>query len=202
MRTFEGIQIPEGEEWTDLLAHFLSLDDHRKMPGTNWNKKAKEFISNIGEEEFIGLGLQWLIKCIEKSEINQRTLKLGLARSHEKISETLIGNLRYEKESPKWLIEVYGDKAKVGDFFPAKSSVMNNSSNYFYYSFGGRILRGFIHCTSLVNSKELLLLVDKFVSTNPNECADALHVYTQLPIQEGIPTITRIRAKRKIFKPE
>ena len=198
MRTFEGIAIPEGTAWNNLLAHFLSLDDHRKMPAGPWYKQSQQLIAAIGEKEFIDLGLAWLLKCIEKSTINQRNIKLGLARSHEKITETLLekGSYNYGQQVPAWVEKVYGGQPH-SFFFPAKAHVMNKSSNYFYYSFGGRILRGFIHCTPLTNSKEMLQLVDRFVSTNPNECADALHVYTQLPVNEGVPRITRIRAKSK-----
>lgn len=198
MRTFEGIAIPEGTAWNNLLAHFLSLDDHRKMPAAPWYKQSKELIAAVGENAFIDLGLAWLLKCIEKSTINQRNIKLGLARSHEKITETLLekGAYNYGQQVPAWVEKVYGGRPH-SFFFPAKAHVMNNSSNYFYYSFGGRILRGFIHCTPITGSKELLQLVDRFVSANPNECADALHVYAQLPVNEGVPRITRIRSKSK-----
>lgn len=192
-----GVDVPSGQKWEDLLVHFLLLDDHRKMPNSAWNKKSKQLIEDIGEDEFINLGVTWISRCIENATINHRNIQLGLARSHEVITESLIGKIHPNQGHPKWLVDVYGDKIKAGSFFITKAQVMNNSSNYFYYSLGGRILRGFLHCATLVNKKDILFLVDRFAVTNPNECADAIHIYTQLPPNEGVPRLTRLRSKIK-----
>lgn len=190
-----GVDVPSGQKWEDLLVHFLLLDDHRKMPNSAWNKKSKQLIEDIGEDEFINLGVTWISRCIENATINHRNIQLGLA--HEVITESLIGKIHPNQGHPKWLVDVYGDKIKAGSFFITKAQVMNNSSNYFYYSLGGRILRGFLHCATLVNKKDILFLVDRFAVTNPNECADVIHVYTQLPPNEGVPRLTRLRSKIK-----
>ncbi len=188
-----GVDVPNGQKWEDLFTLFLTLDSHKSMPGTKWYKSLSELITLIGEEEYVNVIIKWLQKLLEKK--HQELPDYWRTRSIEEsgwviVTNPIENNLK-EASSPEWVKKVYGENYSYG----SNNAIYSRNGFYFYYTLGGRILRGIIHSTAVINNKLLLAFIDEFAVKNPNECADVIHVYTQLPTNEGVPRLTRLRSK-------
>lgn len=195
-KKFLGIDVPAGEAWESLFSHFLTLDNHKLMPGKKWLQSLAPLVEAIGTEAYAAKAVNWLQACIEKSIAKQKDenrwdkwgAQQGLLVGTGQLAQSL-----KDAASPEWVRKVYGENYGYGE----KNAIYTRNGFYFYYTLGGRILRGIIHSAALVNDKKLLALVDDFAVKNPDEAADAIHVYTQLPPALGVPRLTRLRSKTK-----
>ncbi|QMW03203.1 DUF4132 domain-containing protein [Spirosoma foliorum] len=188
-----GIEIPNGTEWEDLFTLFLTLDSHKTMPGSKWYKSLRELIDRIGEETYTNLSIAWIRKLLEKaaeSLQNNPWKEKRLKEYGSLLAGPIAENLK-DASSPEWVRNVYGAN------YRNKANIATQNGYYFYYTLGGRILRGILHSAVVVQDKQLIKLVDEFGIKNPTECVDVIHIYTQLPTQIGIPKLTRLRSKIK-----
>ncbi len=183
------------EQWINLFAHFITLDSHKKMPTKQWYKELEELINVLGKEKFIESGLKWINDCIAKSRQNaQRYKRIGLPAANEAIQADVGG----ERETPEWVYKVYGEDKIGGNFFiPENWYTLSDGKNYFYYSLGGRILRGFIHSMLVVNDNRILELLDKFAATSPKDTKDIIYIYSQLDKEIAVPRLSFIKNKVK-----
>lgn len=184
------------DDWFELFTHFIMLDQHNKMPTQEWYTETKLHIEKIGAEKFIEIGLQWVKDCIEESKKAQANFKnLGIAAANDLIQGNL--GVTYNK-TPDWVRKVYGEDAFEGGFFKLNQSyAMNHFQNYFYQSLGGRIMRGFIQSSVVLNDPRMIELVDLLAATSPNSSQDAIHIYCQLDPEYCIPKLTILKAKAK-----
>ena len=194
--TFLNTEFEVTEQWLDVFTHFILLDEHNKMPTKDWLAELEQLIEKTGKESFVNTGTIWIKNCIEKSrENNIRFEKLGLVAAGEEMQI----NLGFgQRNVPEWVKNVYGDRVDRDGFIKMDHfAYLNNFQNYFYQSLGGRILRGFLHSAPILKDDRLIELVDEIALTNPNTSQDAIHVYTALPAELGVPKLTNLKAKVK-----
>ncbi|MBX2858393.1 MAG: DUF4132 domain-containing protein [Cellvibrionaceae bacterium] len=181
------------EYWVHIFTHFILLDAHNVMPKKQWYNELSQKIKALGEAEFSSYGSQWISSCIEKSKENQRRYReLGIAASNEAIENSF----KQTRETPEWVKKVYGEELISGSFFKHQAWV-NNFQNYFYYSLGGRILRGFLHSNVVLQNESLKELFEQFVKLHPNDCQDAIHIYEQSGTLEAIAKLSALKTRIK-----
>jgi len=184
------------EDWLNLFTHFILLDEYKKMPNETWYVESKELIEKVGQSEFVTIGSKWILDCVEKSKENQmRFTKLGALAANEQMQKDLGFS---DRKVPEWVTKVYGDKvASQGFIRMEKFTAMSNFQNYFYQSLGGRILRGFVHSAVIIEDDKLIELVDLLAFADPNSSQDAIHIYSLLPEDVGVPRLTNLKGKAK-----
>jgi hypothetical protein len=189
--------LPIGKAWEDLFSDFLQLDNHKNMPSKKWYQSVEGKIEQIGREAYVAKAVSFVQKCLAKSvEYQQRQGDWGVRSIRDEgmvLATNTMGETIQQTAAPEWVKQVYGDNTS----YTARNAIFSRTGYYFYYTLGGRILRGIIHSAILVPDKALLKLVDEFAQKNPNESADAIHVYTQLPAREGVARLARLCSKIK-----
>lgn len=191
------------EKWFDILTHFLLLDKHNKFPDKNWYKELETLIEKISSEEFIKTGISWINNCIEHARVSHNKFsKIGIVTAYDSIQSGLgISNTKM----PEWVSKVYGKDVFEDSFFKREDyAYLDEFQNYFYQSIGGRILRGFLHSSLILNDKEIFELVDKFAFSNPNHAQDPIYIYSKISKEIGVPKLsmlkTRVRNKNIISR--
>lgn len=189
-----GIEVPNGKDWEDLFTWYLTLNSHKVMPSNKWNKEVKVLIDKIGKERYSTIIYHWLVKLLEKT--HQELHASWKYKINEDgwiiIADPISQNLK-EVSSPEWVHKVYGSDYNYSE----NNAIYTRNGFYFYYTLGGRILRGIIHSAPITEDRLLLSFLDDFAIKNPNESADVIHAYSQLPASLGVPRLTYLRTKIK-----
>ncbi len=170
----------------------MKIKPKTATPLKGWYKTARAKISDMGEQEFIDKGVQWLKHSIEKSKTKAGAEYYGLAIADSVMRE----DLSPTGQLPKWVVDVYGDQI-LYDKFIQNPSCTNGFINYFYNTIGGRIMRGFLHASALVESRDVDELVTQFLDDHADECPDLVDIYMQKEADKAIPKILYLRTKVK-----
>lgn len=197
MRTLKGLTVPPGTEWEALLTLFLTLDNHKIMPNEEWYNEALEKITAIGKEEYIDHVVTWA-----RNKMNDHEAYKG--RMDEYWNKRFAGQNAYsivsyetleqQDVTPAWVNLVYNlNYSYDRDVNP----LYTKTGYYFYYTLGGRLLRGILHTAALFPNSELMTMVDAFGINNLDECMDAVHIYKSLPHDVALARILRILNKVK-----
>ena len=200
MRTLKGLTVPPGTDWEELFTHFLSLDNHNIMPDEEWYNAVQERISAIGKDVYTEHVTGWFRSRIYedqeayKSRMDEYWNK-GFGGSYAtNIGGTLESNLHDTATTPAWVNEVF----KLNYMYDRNvNPLYTQSGYYFYYTLGGRLLRGILHTAALFPDTELLLMADAFAFSNIDECLDVVHVYKSLPREMAMARILKLQGKVK-----
>lgn len=200
MRTLKGLTVPPGTDWEELFTLFLSLDNHNIMPDEEWYNAVLEKITAIGRDAYIDHVIGWIRYKIYddqeayKSRMDDYWNKHFAGGNAANIGTYLETDMREKATTPAWVSQVFGLSYMYDrDVNPLYTS----TGYYFYYTLGGRLLRGILHTAALFPDTELMLMVDAFALSNYDECLDVIHIYKSLPRDIAMARILRIQGKVK-----
>lgn len=170
----------DSPEIRNLVILFCSLDA-KKMPTPAWMNQAETLIDAIGRDRFLEYTIQ--------------LLKQGLA-AYEAYLERFAN---HENPEP-WMEKVYSteraEHTQKGKYWEWQD--LDAGKYYFFRKLKGRFFRGAIFCAILYTGNvELLNALDAFCIRLPAHSSDAIWVYSQLPVETGVPHLTLLRAKIK-----
>lgn len=197
MRTLKGLTVPPGTEWEALFTLFLTLDNHKIMPDEEWYNEVLEKITAIGKEEYIDHVVTWARSKKDDHEAYKgRMDEYWNKRFAGQNAYSIVSHDTLEQQdvTPAWVNQVYDLNYH---YDPDVNPLYTRTGYYFYYTLGGRLLRGILHTAALFPNSELMTMVDAFVSNNLDECMDAVHVYKSLPHDVALARILRILNKVK-----
>lgn len=170
----------DSPEIRNLVILFCSLDA-KKMPTPAWMNQAETLIDAIGRDRFLDYTIQ--------------LLKQGLA-AYEAYLERFAN---HENPEP-WMEKVYAteraEHTQKGRYWEWQD--LDAGKYYFFRKLKGRFFRGAIFSAILyTGSVELLNALDAFCIRLPAHSSDAIWVYSQLPVEIGVPHLTLLRARIK-----
>ncbi|RAJ82021.1 uncharacterized protein DUF4132 [Chitinophaga dinghuensis] len=202
MRTIHDFPLPAGQAWEDLFTLFLSLDNHKLRPSKEWYEKAAVLLEEIGHENYIDLTANWLTTRLSK--IHEATNELddywGKQGKHSK--QELFLTSRMEKivqnQRPEWVKKVLD-----GDYMYTKENPLYSHDGYYYfYTLGGRILRGVIHTNTILKNEVFFNVMDAIMKFSPEVSMDILYIYSKEDPTFAVPRLMAVRdfIKHKTYK--
>ncbi|WP_343671501.1 DUF4132 domain-containing protein [Chitinophaga sp.] len=197
MRSLKGLTVPPGTDWEELFTLYLSLDNHKVMPGREWYNGVNEKITAIGKEAFFDHVMGWLKERMYDSyrEYRDRVEEywnrhFGKTLGFYNVGERLENGLQKSAENPAWVENVLGVNYM---YDPNENPLYTHTGYYFYYTLGGRLVRGLLHTATLFPDSELMVMVDAFAIHQHEECSDVLHIYKKLPNEQALARILRLQ---------
>ncbi|MFB6457150.1 DUF4132 domain-containing protein [Chitinophaga sp. Hz27] len=190
MRTMYDFPLPEGEEWEDLFTLFFSLDNHKKRPDNAWYDQVAAVLDKIGHQTYLDLTVNWLTEKMATIERNAKKLDdYWLRERMEKIMRN---------QNPGWVSVVLTE-----DYMYTKENPLYTRDGYYYfYTLGGRIIRGALHTNMVLKNEVLFNVMDQVVRVSPELYIDVLEIYASMGPAFAVPRLMALRdaIKHKTYK--
>ncbi|NIG54467.1 DUF4132 domain-containing protein [Chitinophaga sp. Cy-1792] len=194
MRTIDDFPLPAGEDWEDLFTLFLSLDNHKKRPDKEWYAKVKVVLDKIGHEQYLDVTVNWLIAKCEQLQRNIKRLDEFLKKSwrfrlHEDFPLTQRMEKVLENQRPAWVDVVLGTEY----YYTKENPLYLRDGYYYFYTLGGRIIRGTLHTNMILENEVLYDMMDVLMRLAPEVTMDILHIYRNRDAAFAVPRLMIVR---------
>lgn len=190
MRSMYDFPLPLGADWEELFVHFFSLDDVKKTPDKAWYDQVAVLLDKIGHETYLDITTNWLF---EKTQM--------LARNAKKLENYWVRDRMDDirlNQNPEWVKTVLADGPRDRN----KNPLTIEDGNYYFYTLGGRIIRGTIFTSRILQDDKLFDIIELLLRVSPELYKDILDIYAEKGVAFAVPRLTALRdaIKHKTYK--
>ncbi|NIG54468.1 DUF4132 domain-containing protein [Chitinophaga sp. Cy-1792] len=190
MRTMYDFPLPLGADWEELFVHFFSLDDVKRKPDQAWYDQVTVLLDKIGRENYLAITTNWLF---EKTQM--------LARNAKKLENYWVRDRMDDirlNQNPEWVKTVLAG----APLYRGQNPLTIERGNYYFYTLGGRIIRGTIFTNRILQDEKLFDIIDLLLRVSPELYKDILDIYEAKGIEFAVPRLTALRdaIKHKTYK--